>query len=134
MSVSFDKQSTLNIEGSTLMKESTTERKEIQQGSPWSVLEELAREGAREMLAKAMDLEVAEFVEKHKDKIGEDGLRLVVRNGYMEGREITTGIGPVAIKQPRVDDRKLGQLGEERFSSRILPRHMRRSWAKMPRG
>ena len=108
------------------MKKSRTERRELQEQSPWSVLEELAREGAKEMLARAMELEVAEFVEKHKDKLGEDGIRLVVRNGYMEEREITTGIGPVAIKQPRVDDRKLEKFGQERFSSRILPRHMRR--------
>jgi len=108
------------------MKESKTECQEMQQQSPWSVLEELARKGAREMLAKAMELEVTEFVEKHKDKVDEDGRRLVVRNGYMDEREIITGIGPVAIKQPRIDDRKLGELEKQRFSSKILPRHMRR--------
>jgi len=109
-----------------LMKKSRTERKELQEQSSWSVLEELAREGAKEMLARAMELEVAEFVEKHKEKTGEDGYRLVVRNGYMEEREIITGIGPVGIKQPRIDDRKLVELEEQRFSSQILPRHMRR--------
>jgi len=108
------------------MKESKRERQELQEQSPWSVLEELARRGAREMLAKAMELEVTEFTEKHKDKTGEDGHRLVVRNGYMDGRELITGIGPVAIKQPRVDDRRLAELEEQRFSSKILPRHMRR--------
>ncbi len=108
------------------MKESKTERQEMQEQSAWSVLEELARKGARKMLAKAMELEVTEFTEKHQDKVDEDGHRLVVRNGYMDEREIITGIGPVAIKQPRVDDRKLGGLGEQRFSSQILPRHMRR--------
>jgi len=108
------------------MKESKAERQGMQEQSPWSVLEELARKGAREMLAKVMELEVTEFTEKHKDKVDEDGHRLVVRNGYMDEREIMTGIGPVAIKQPRIDDRKLGELGEQRFSSQILPRHMRR--------
>ncbi len=78
------------------------------------------------MLGKAMELEVREFTEKNKDKVDEDGHRLVVRNGYMDGRELITGIGPVAIKQPRVDDRKLAELEEQRFSSKILPRHMRR--------
>ena len=109
-----------------LMKKSRTERKELQEQSSWSILEELAREGAKEMLARAMELEVTEFVEKHKEKTGEDGHRLVVRNGYMEEREIITGIGPVGIKQPRIDDRKLVELEEDRFSSQILPRHMRR--------
>ncbi len=108
------------------MKESKRERQELQEQSPWSVLEELARRGAREMLAKAMELEVTEFTEKHKDKVDDDGHRLVVRNGYMDGRELITGIGPMAIKQPRIDDRKLAELEEQRFSSKILPRHMRR--------
>ena len=108
------------------MKKSKTEGQEMQEQSPWSVLEELARKGAREMLGKAMELEVTEFTEKHKDKVDEDGHRLVVRNGYMEEREILTGIGPVVIKQPRIDDRKLVELEEGRFSSQILPRHMRR--------
>jgi len=108
------------------MEKSRTERKEMQEQSPWSILEGLAREGAREMLARAMELEVVEFIEKHKDRTGVDGRRLVVRNGYMAEREITTGIGPMKIKQPRIDDRKLGAMGEERFSSQILPRHLRR--------
>ena len=76
------------------MKKSRTERKELQEQSPWTVLEELAREGAREMLGKAMELEVREFTVKHKDKVDEDGHRVVVRNGYMDERGIITGIGP----------------------------------------
>jgi putative transposase len=91
------------------------------------VLEELAREGAREMLGKALRLEVAEFIEAHREKTDEQGRRLVVRNGYMEEREILTGMGPLGIKQPRVDDRRLAELEEPRFSSGILPRYMRRA-------
>ena len=108
------------------MEKSRTELRELQEQSPWSVMEELARKGAREMLSQAMALEVAEFIEKHKEKIDEEGRRLVVRNGHMEEREIVTGIGPLRIKQPRIDDRKLTENGEERFSSQILPKHMRR--------
>jgi putative transposase len=50
----------------------------------------------------------------------------VVRNGYMPERDLVTGIGSLSFRQPRVDDRKLAELGEERFSSRILPRYLRR--------
>jgi len=57
----------------------------------------------------------------------ERGHRLAVRNGYLPAREIITGIGPIAMKQPRVDDRKLRQLGKEPFTSRILPRYLRRA-------
>ena len=56
----------------------------------------------------------------------ENGHRKVVRNGHMPARELVTGIGRVPIKQPRVDDRQLVKEGEERFSSAILPRYLKR--------
>ena len=91
---------------------------------PGGVLEELARKGARQLLAQAMEAEVAEFVEKHSGSTDEEGRRLVVRNGHLPERELVTGIGPLRIRQPRVDDRGLAQ--EQRFSSQILPRYLRR--------
>jgi len=91
---------------------------------PGGVLEELARKGARQLLAQAMEAEVAEFVEKHSNRTDEAGRRLVVRNGHLPERELVTGIGPLRIRQPRVDDRGLVQ--EQRFNSQILPRYLRR--------
>jgi len=91
---------------------------------PENLLEALARKGARQLLAQAMEAEVCEFVEKHRAVIDEDGRRLVVRNGHLPERELVTGIGPLKIRQPRVDDRALAE--EERFSSQILPRYLRR--------
>jgi len=76
------------------------------------------------MLAQAMEAEVAEFVEKHSGRTDEEGRRVVVRNGHLPERELVTGIGPLKIRQPRVDDRGLAE--EERFSSQILPRYLRR--------
>ena len=78
------------------------------------------------MLADAMEAEVAEFLESHSEKTDENGRRIVVRNGHMPERELITGIGPVRIKQPRVDDRKLEELQEQRFSSALLPRYLKR--------
>jgi putative transposase len=98
----------------------------MQEQLPGSVLEELAREGARRMLAQALEVEVAQFVEKHQNMIDAEGRRQVVRNGYMPDRDLVTGIGPVKIRQPRLDDRVLSEGGEERFSSEILPRYLRR--------
>jgi transposase-like protein len=97
---------------------------ELQGQAPGDVLEELARRGARQLLSQAMEAEVAEFVEKHRAMTDEEGRRLVVRNGHLPQRELVTGIGPLKIRQPRVDDRVLGQ--EQRFSSQILPRYLRR--------
>jgi len=97
---------------------------ELQGKTSGDVLEELARRGARELLARAMEAEVAEHVEKYRDLIDEEGRRLVVRNGHLPERELVTGIGALQIRQPRVDDRALVQA--ERFSSQILPRYLRR--------
>ena len=66
---------------------------ELQGQEPGGVLEELARKGARQMLAQAMEAEVAEFVEKHSGVTDEEGRHLVVRNGHLPGRELVTGIG-----------------------------------------
>jgi len=87
-----------------------------------SVLEEVLRQGAREMLLKAIEAEVAGYIEQHSRLRDEAGHRLVVRNGHLPEREILTGIGPVPIRQPRVNDKRPGQ----KFTSNILPPFMRR--------
>ena len=88
-------------------------------------LEAIIRQGARRMLASALEKEVEGFINSHKQHCDEKGHRMVVRNGYHPARTIQTGIGAIAIKQPRIDDRKL--KSEERFSSEILPKFMRKS-------
>ena len=93
----------------------------------WSVLETLAREGARKLLQQALENEVEEYIEAHAAKRDENGHRVAVRNGTMPERSILTGMGPMQIQQPRVDDRKLKEQEEaERFSSMILPPYLRR--------
>jgi len=88
-----------------------------------SALDETLRNGARRMLMAALEAEVAEYVGRHTEAVDEAGHRLVVRNGRQAGRSLQTGIGPIEIEQPRVHDCRDG----ERFSSRILPRYLRRS-------
>jgi putative transposase len=90
--------------------------------SSWSVAEQIARKGAQKMLQLALESEVEEYIQKHSNLTGEDGKRTVVKNGHMPQRDITTGMGPLTITQPRVDDRGL----KKRFSSNILPRYLRR--------
>ena len=87
----------------------------------------MARDGARKMLALALENEVAEFIEKHSALTDESGNKAITRNGYMPARQILTGMGPLEIKQPRVDDRALkNHTTHERFTSNILPRYLRR--------
>ncbi|HRW94051.1 MAG TPA: IS256 family transposase [Thermotogota bacterium] len=96
-------------------------RAELAKGDGKIDLEGLVRNGARKILAQALVVEINEYLEKH-DQRDEKGNRVVYRNGYAREREIWTGIGPIQVKQPRVDDRK----AKEKFSSRILPKYMRR--------
>ena len=77
------------------------------------------------MLQQALENEVAEYIEAQAAKRDENGRRLEVRNGTMPERNILTGMGPLAIRQPRVDDRKLKEQ-EQCFSSQVLPRYLRR--------
>ena len=79
------------------------------------------------MLAQAMEAEVAEFLAQHAERRDDNGHQLAVRNGHMPERDLITGIGPVRVKQPRVDDRRLTEADQERFSSAILPRYARRA-------
>ena len=91
------------------------------------VLEELIREGARKMLQAALEAEIAEHLAKYDNHKDETGRHLVVRNGYQPERTILTGAGPISVTRPRVDDRILSETGEERFTSMILPKFMRRA-------
>jgi len=86
-------------------------------------LDELAREGARRMIAEALQLEVEEQISKLRHLRDERGHALVVRNGTARERTIQLGVGPIRVKAPRVHDRRPG----EHFTSRILPPYMRRS-------
>src|SRR3979490_2677795 len=88
---------------------------------------EVLRNGARALLAQAVEAEVAALLSGHADEMTEDGRQRLVRHGYLPEREIMTGIGPVAVRCPRVRDR-VGEGSERiRFSSAILPPYARRS-------
>jgi putative transposase len=90
-------------------------------------LETIMREGARKMLQAALEAEIEEHLQRFKNLVDEDGKRRVVRNGTMPERTLLTGAGPIPFTRPRVDDRALDALGHERFTSRILPKFMRRT-------
>lgn len=91
-------------------------------------LDELAREGARRMIAAALRAEADEYVERFNDDIDQDGHRLVVRNGRARERKVTIGSGTIAVRAPRVNDKRIDEDGErQRYSSRILPAYARRS-------
>jgi putative transposase len=96
-------------------------------GSFAGPLTDVLRNGARALLAQAVEAEVAALLSCHIDKLTDDGRQRLVRHGHLPEREIMTGIGPVAVRCPRVRDR-VGEGAERiRFSSTILPPYARRS-------
>jgi transposase-like protein len=94
-----------------------------------SLLDEIVRDGARRMLAAALQAEVAAYIEAHADQLDSDGHRLVVRNGSHQPREVMTAAGAVPVRAPRVNDKRVdAETGErKRFSSAILPAWSRKS-------
>ncbi len=94
-----------------------------------SLLDQIVRDGARQMLAAALQAEVADYVDTLAEEVDKNGRRLVVRNGYHAERAITTAAGSVRIRQPRVNDKRVDEgTGERRkFSSAIIPAWARKS-------
>jgi putative transposase len=101
----------------------------IQPGAFDDQLTEILRQGARTLLAQAVEAEVADFLAEHAGLRTEDGRQRLVRHGHLPEREVMTGIGAVAVRQPRVRDRGVGADDAERirFTPAILPPYMRRS-------
>src|SRR3546814_15659498 len=86
-------------------------------------------DGARQSRAAALQAEVADYIARHAGEIDDNGHRLVVRNGYHAEHEVVTAAGAVAVKAPRVNDKRVDpDTGERRrFSSTILPAWARKS-------
>ena len=99
-----------------------------QPGSVDDPLTEIARDGARRMLAAALRAEAEAFVAQHAEEVLPDGRQRVVRHVYGPERSIQTGIGALDVRRPKVRDRAAGPADEKvRFSSAILPKWARRS-------
>jgi putative transposase len=87
------------------------------------MLTEVLRNGARELLAVAIEAEINEFLKAHNDQ---ESKARFVRNGYLPEREIQTGIGGIGVEMPRIRDRNNGTDGIS-FSSSLIPKYLRRS-------
>jgi putative transposase len=99
----------------------------VQPGTFTDRLTDVLRDGARALLAQAVEAEVAGFLGEHADKRTDDGRQRLVRHGHLPERSIMTGIGAVEVCVPRVRDRLSGTDDRIRFSSAILPPYARRS-------
>src|SRR5712691_7121473 len=98
-----------------------------QPGTFTDSLTEILRNGAHALLTQAVEVEVADFLSRYASLKTEAGRQRVVRHGHLPEREIMTGIGPVAVRQPRVRDREAAEGERIRYSPSIVPRYARRS-------
>jgi transposase-like protein len=98
-------------------------------GAGSSLLDEIVRDAARQMLAAALQAEVAAYIDAHRSELDGSGHRLVVRNGYHAEREVITAAGAVPVRAPRVNDKRVDpKTGvRQRFSSAVLPAWARKS-------
>jgi len=87
-------------------------------------LTELLREGARELLIKAVQAELESFLREHSPHLLSDGRAAIVRNGYLPQRTVQTGVGDIAIRVPKVRDRSHGGV---KFNSSLLPPYLKRT-------
>ena len=108
------------------MDDSTDQVRLVPLSEAQDVLTDVLRRGAQQLLAQAVEAEVADWIDRRQDCRDSDGLRQVVRNGHLPQRTLTTGLGPVAVQQPRVHDRRPAER-REKFSSTILPPYLRKT-------
>lgn len=94
-----------------------------------SLIDEIVREGARRMLAAALEAEVDQYIAELAGQRDEQGRRLVIRNGRHRPRTVTTAAGAVEVAAPRVNDKRVDEVSGERmrFSSKILAPWCRKS-------
>ncbi len=108
------------------MNDATTNAVALPLATDKDVLTEVLRQGATQLLAQAIQAEVAAYLDARSDVRDPAGRQQVVRNGYLPQRTILTGVGPVEVKQPRVQDRRPADQ-REKFSSAILPPYLRKT-------
>ena len=91
-------------------------------------ISEILRNGARELLAKALEAEIDSFLLQYSDLTDEDGNRRIIRNGYLPERKVQTGIGPVPVKVPRSRDKQRNHASVPiKFNSAIMPTYLRKT-------
>ena len=109
------------------MLELITAKTEGSEQSLVGTLDDLARAGAQRMIAAALQIEVDEYLARYRGERDAAGHALVVRNGRARPRPVLTGVGPVTITAPRVNDRRVVAGTRQKFTSAILPAWVRRS-------
>jgi len=101
-----------------------TDNNVLKLNTPDHPLQEVLREGARKMLASAIESEVADFLKQHGSLKTDEGKPAVVRNGYLPERGVQTGLGNIEVKVPKVRDRSGSGI---KFNSSLIPPYLKRT-------
>jgi transposase-like protein len=120
----IDHDQDLNQQSGYAMTDSTLQALSQPEPQVTDPLHELLRQGARDLIAKAVEAELATFLAQYADQRLDDGRQAVVRNGYLPERTVQTGIGDVSVQVPKVRDRSGGGA---RFNSSLLPPYLKRA-------
>lgn len=105
------------------MKKDTSQQS-VEQSEVGLSLEDLIRRGARDLIQKAVEVEVQQLLAEYENVRMLGGQRTVVRNGYLPAREVLTAVGNVEVRVPKVRDRSGGGV---KFNSALVPPYVRRS-------
>jgi transposase-like protein len=108
------------------MEFSTCDTRIVPLPSSQDVLSDVLRQGAQQLLARTIEAEVEDWIQRHAEQRDGRGRQQVVRNGYLPQRTILTGLGAVEVQQPRVHDRRPAEQAEK-FTSQILPPYLRKT-------
>ncbi len=87
-------------------------------------MHDLIRQGARDLIARAVESELQGLLDQYADVLTPDGRKAVVRNGHLPKRTIQTGVGDVDVQVPKVRDRSGSGI---RFNSQLLPPYLKRA-------
>ncbi len=109
------------------MIKNTSTQGEKKESITTDLITEVLKKGAQELLTKAIEAEVSEFLKNYESLHDDQGHRVIVRNGYLPERTIQTGIGPIPVKVPRVRDKRTKEESKIHFTSHILPPYLRRT-------
>jgi putative transposase len=109
------------------MEKNTSNQPEKKEVITTDLLTEVLKQGAQELLTKAIEAEVSEFIKRYESLCDEEGHHFIVRNGYLPEREIQTGMGQVSVTMPRIRDKRKETDTKINFTSQILPPYLRRT-------
>ena len=100
-----------------------TDNTVVSLNTPQDPLTELIRQGARDLIAQAVEAQLQQLLALHQN-IMVDGKQAIVRNGFLPERTLQTGVGDVEVQIPKVRARSGNGV---KFNSNLIPPYLKRT-------